>query len=281
MIGSIYNNNLVNFFNKLLISLTVARVSFVFENTTGHIVDTILSTESNKEIKWSFANIDCTFVPPQASEVVAIFEAVESAHLVILAFNGKYTEKWLKASHTFRISQTCNFLVIIYDNVMEASAMNWTVQILRNMGIFFVALLYSHSNGDIEIFAYPAQLPPKSTDYRNTSCLYDKIFSDQYSNFNGEPLLIFSTLMAPNLFLGRLRNSNETNFMTEDYKVGGSYVYIASMIGRYFNATVSLATQDLWQDIDHKDDIAYIQYLEKYVRKEQVCEEVLGHNNYF
>lgn len=272
------NINLQAFVNELLISLSIARVTIVFEKQSTDIVTTVLSCKESANIKWYTLNVD----RPYKEDAYSEGKKYRDRHLVVLAFNssnwlGTIELQYLFESYKWQWHGPSQYLLLTDNEDVQEQEI---LEELRKFRKYFIctALLRYRRSGIVEIFKLPdnGQLVrlhyPIDTERSMASSLHHLLFTkDQFVDLNGKIFYIYSNLYVPNLYIAKL---DDTNDKLDANTVGGSHVYLARMIERYLNVTVIFNIMDYLEFSSVKQTL--LKYTIDEVLKVRKADEVLG-----
>lgn len=272
--------NLQAFVNDLLISLSVARVTIVYENRSSETATTILACKESANNKWYTLNVDRPY-----KGTTYFFGSAEyrDRHLVILAFNASswlylIEIKWLLESYKWGWHGSSQYLFVIDNEIVQDQEI---LEELRNFrqDYMYTALLRYTRSGVVEIFKLPDNGQLQRLVYTNDTerslagSLHHYLFTtDQFVDLNGEPFCIHANLHVPYLFYAELGGSRDKY---DENSVGGAYVHLAIMIGRYMNVTVSYNTLDYLAEFDDIHNKAFKKYTIEEILKVRIADEIL------
>lgn len=267
--------NLNVFVTDLLMSLTIARVTLIFNNQSTEIANIFLTSKESSNIKWHTLNID----RPYKNETYALDrrtnqpdENFQDPHLIVLAFNtrtdtlgiGLYTFELIWQLHGMRRWKwqgKSNYLLVTDNEFVKEQEIHERLQSLREYDIYVVMVRYTNS-GLVQICKVADDGQLKCLVYTETmwssGTLHDSLYeSDLFVDQQGKSLYIHANLCAPQLFYGRLENS--VNDKLEKNTVGGTYVHLATMLARYLNANVTFILSDYLHDV--QDEPRFWKYI--------------------
>lgn len=268
--------NLQSFVNDLLISLSIARVTLVYENKTSEIATTVLACKESANIKWYTLNTDR---PYMEDAYFFGWRGHQDRHLVFLAFNsGSWLYlmeiQWILESYKWGWQGSSQYLFLTDNEDAEDQEILEQLRHFRKYNIYTALLRYTRS-GVVEIFKLPDTGQLQRLVYTNdidrsvADSLHHFLFKkDQFLDLNGTRFPINANLYVPNLFYANLGDwrDNETT-------LGGSFVHLATMIERYLNVTVQ------FKIMDYMDLTNFNKAIEKYtieeVLKVRKADEVL------
>lgn len=283
------NVNLNIFVKELLISLTVARVTLIFDNHSTEIANNFLNCKEYSDIKWFTLNVDLPYMD-YGKYQDNHYGKYQDNHLVILAFNTKryiglemFELIWQLNWYRWEWHGKSNYLFVTENEIAEERTIHEILKMFREYSMYdarcAVMLRYSHSelvqicqldNDQLKCFVYPETMWSSGTLHDN---LYE---TDLFINLQGKSFRAFANLCAPQLFYGRLGDSVNENL--ENKFVGGTYVQLATMLGRYINANISFIVSDYLEHV--KDEPRFLKYTLNEIEKVRKTDVILPSNKF-
>lgn len=273
--------NLQAFVNELLISLSVARVTIIFEKESTDIVTTVLSCKESANVKWYTLNID----RPYKDETYFTGSSpsdYRDLHLVVLAFNssdwlGVIEVQYLIESLKWQWHGSSQYLLVTDNEDAEEQDIHRELRGFRKY-LVYAALLRYRRSGIVEIFKLPDNgqlvrlLYSIDTERSVAASLHHFLFTtDQFVDLNGRLFTIYSHIYVPYLYYAKLDDSSDK---LDENTVGGTNVLLATMIGRYLNVTISFITMDYLDYAAFKQTL--LNYTIQEVLKVRRADEILG-----
>lgn len=270
-------------------SLTIARVTLIFNNQSTEVANNFLTSKESSNIKWYTLNVD----RPYKNETYSLDrrtskpdENFRDPHLIVLAFNtrtdilglGLATFELVWQLHGMRRwtwHGKSNYLLVTDNEFVKEQDIHEKLESLREYDIYVVMVRYTNS-GLVQICKLADDDQLKCLVYTeamwSSGTLHDSLYeTDLFVDQQGKSFYIQGNLCAPQLFYGRLEKS--VNDKNEKNAVGGTYVHLATMLGRYLNANVTFIIMDYLSYV--KDEPRFWKYTRNEIERVRKTDVIL------
>lgn len=269
-VTALVNVNLHFVLNKFLLSLEIPRVSVIYEIRTAHMASTALASNEFRHIVLETFRIDHLYMPRDYYDEPSI---MEHTNFVITILTDEYEWAYRDYQFTRRLS---SFLIIIENDSMNSTQLLRFIEFLQSKNVRFVAILRINDNDVVEVCVRSNArqlLRYDQNDFEaSTVSAYDLVYRWQFADLHGASVRLFVRSFSQEFYKSQLRNS-DGGLMEFKQTVGGTYVYLGAMIGRYLNAKIKFITLDSTQTIDIGD--GFIEYMTAKMEKIYSSDEVL------
>lgn len=232
---------------NLLQSKYVSEVTLAYSNESANVAQAASRTIENAHQYWCTINIDRGGVEPINYHYKALYpiSVAQFRNFVILTLE---VSRNVTKRMTFCFGLIlCSYLVLVETNgSLDHNYLHKLIVDLRSSDIihYVALLLYSMdvaekvrvcfiaNNGELIVFDH----------FDNLDEVYDRVFKDQYKLFrNSQTMNMYAREFSPDIY--KIKPNGAVT--SEEIYVGGSYVYLANMIGRYFDAKVKFFMRDV------------------------------------
>lgn len=263
--------------NNLLKSKSITEVTLAYSTESADIAQAASRTIEKAHQYWCTINIDRNDIEPIEYYFKALFPISVAQHrnfvILTLEVSRNVTEHM---SFCFGLI-LCSYLVFVESNgsldhqylhkiivdLRSSDVIHYVALLLFSMdAVERVQLCFIANNGELIVLDH----------FDNDDDVYDRVFKDQYKLFRtSEAINMFVEEYSPDIY----KIKSDDAITANETFVAGSYVFLANMIGRYFDAKVKFCMLDPLKDMANFSE--YKEWIPSHIANENrfATEEIL------
>lgn len=237
------NGIFLNFINSILLSREFLSVIIIFDTETDYLATGIISCDQTLQHNWYAINVDTN----KNKNFEQFRKQNYTNAMVISVFRSYRLQRKIKNSIVFiypQFREYTSHLIITTGRILNDEQSLIAV-------LDFNSVLVIMSNSTIEVLQINARqnnLFTPSNISNADGLLYKRIFYDKSLNMYGRRLAIHAGLQYPPRLINiikQCKHKKTPNSVCFVRAIGGCDGFIASILGKYFNATVLAYTLQL------------------------------------
>lgn len=226
------------FFNSLLKSPTIEKLLFLYENENSDLTTLLLTQNFSTYHQRSTINYDSLKDLTIKEWQPHKRDDFNENTLIIVFFNDNALNKFFNTFNTLGAKSNINLLLVTNKFLTDTKIQKIFNKLHNDENAFYKsALVIIHQCG--EISTYSMKLFQQNVYKLNIGkqTFFKELFPELEINFNGKEFPIFASFQPP--YFQYVRNHNG------EVGVGGSYITLATLIAKYFNASVLFCSVEI------------------------------------